>query len=77
MALDATNVMVNAWRRENGRVGVRNHVLILVEARFKLHHRLNVFTPLITWHTNGAYIGNCGVLEQYIVGLLRINIHTP
>jgi len=29
MALDATNVMVNAWRRENGRVGVRNHVLIL------------------------------------------------
>ncbi|MEM1300861.1 MAG: UxaA family hydrolase, partial [Pseudomonadota bacterium] len=29
MALDATNVMVNAWRRENGRVGVRNHVVIL------------------------------------------------
>jgi (2R)-sulfolactate sulfo-lyase subunit beta len=29
MALDATNVMVNAWRREKGRVGVRNHVLIL------------------------------------------------
>ncbi|MEM7744041.1 MAG: UxaA family hydrolase [Pseudomonadota bacterium] len=29
MALDATNVTVNAWRRENGRVGVRNHVLIL------------------------------------------------
>ena len=29
MALDATNVMVNAWRRENGRVGVRNHIVIL------------------------------------------------
>ncbi|MEM7056388.1 MAG: UxaA family hydrolase [Pseudomonadota bacterium] len=29
MALDSTNVMINAWRRENGRVGVRNHVLIL------------------------------------------------
>ena len=29
MALDATNVTVNAWRRENGRVGVRNHVIIL------------------------------------------------
>ena len=29
MPLDATNVTVNAWRRENGRVGVRNHVLIL------------------------------------------------
>ena len=29
MPLDATNRMVNAWRRENGRVGVRNHVVIL------------------------------------------------
>ncbi|MFV0513812.1 MAG: UxaA family hydrolase [Jhaorihella sp.] len=29
MALDFSNVTVNAWRRENGRVGVRNHVLIL------------------------------------------------
>ncbi|WP_424934587.1 UxaA family hydrolase [Amaricoccus macauensis] len=29
MALDFTNRTVNAWRRENGRVGVRNHVLIL------------------------------------------------
>ncbi|GMG81380.1 UxaA family hydrolase [Paralimibaculum aggregatum] len=29
MAFDASNVTVNAWRRENGRVGVRNHVLIL------------------------------------------------
>ncbi|WGH78547.1 UxaA family hydrolase [Jannaschia ovalis] len=29
MALDFTNRMVNAWRRENGRVGVRNHVVIL------------------------------------------------
>lgn len=29
MAFDATNVTVNAWRRENGRVGVRNHVVIL------------------------------------------------
>jgi len=29
MPLDATNVTVNAWRRENGRVGVRNNVLIL------------------------------------------------
>ena len=29
MALDFTNRSVNAWRRENGRVGVRNHVLIL------------------------------------------------
>ncbi len=29
MPYDATNVMVNAWRRENGRVGVRNHVIIL------------------------------------------------
>ncbi len=29
MAFDATNVTVNAWRRENGRVGVRNHVIIL------------------------------------------------
>ncbi len=29
MALDFTNRMINAWRRENGRVGVRNHVLIL------------------------------------------------
>ncbi len=27
--LDATNMTVHAWRRENGRVGVRNHVLIL------------------------------------------------
>ena len=29
MAFDATNTTVMAWRRENGRVGVRNHVLIL------------------------------------------------
>jgi (2R)-sulfolactate sulfo-lyase subunit beta len=29
MALDFSNRTVNAWRRENGRVGVRNHVLIL------------------------------------------------
>ena len=29
MAFDATKTTVNAWRRENGRVGVRNHVLIL------------------------------------------------
>ncbi|MDH3669127.1 MAG: UxaA family hydrolase [Paracoccaceae bacterium] len=29
MAFDATNVTINAWRRENGRVGVRNHVIIL------------------------------------------------
>jgi len=29
MALDFTNQTINAWRRENGRVGVRNHVLIL------------------------------------------------
>ena len=29
MAFDARNVTVNAWRRENGRVGVRNHVIIL------------------------------------------------
>jgi (2R)-sulfolactate sulfo-lyase subunit beta len=29
MALDHSNITVNAWRRENGRVGVRNHVLIL------------------------------------------------
>ena len=29
MAHDLSNVTVNAWRRENGRVGVRNHVLIL------------------------------------------------
>ena len=29
MPLDISNVTVNAWRRENGRVGVRNHVLIL------------------------------------------------
>jgi (2R)-sulfolactate sulfo-lyase subunit beta len=29
MALDATNITVNAWRRENDRVGVRNHVVIL------------------------------------------------
>lgn len=29
MALDFTSTTVNAWRRENGRVGVRNHVLIL------------------------------------------------
>jgi len=29
MAFDAKNVTVNAWRRENGRVGVRNHVIIL------------------------------------------------
>jgi (2R)-sulfolactate sulfo-lyase subunit beta len=29
MALDFTQATVNAWRRENGRVGVRNHVLIL------------------------------------------------
>ncbi len=27
--LDFTNATVTAWRRENGRVGVRNHVLIL------------------------------------------------
>ncbi|MEL6980090.1 MAG: UxaA family hydrolase [Pseudomonadota bacterium] len=27
--LDATNMTVTAWRRENGRVGVRNHVVIL------------------------------------------------
>lgn len=26
---DASEVTVNAWRRENGRVGVRNHVIIL------------------------------------------------
>jgi (2R)-sulfolactate sulfo-lyase subunit beta len=29
MAFDATNATVNAWRRENGRVGVRNHVIVL------------------------------------------------
>jgi len=29
MALDASNLSVKAWRRENGRVGVRNHVIIL------------------------------------------------
>ncbi len=29
MAFDAKTTMVNAWRRENGRVGVRNHVIIL------------------------------------------------
>ncbi|MGB0497935.1 MAG: UxaA family hydrolase [Rubricella sp.] len=29
MAFDASQVTVNAWRRENGRVGVRNHVVIL------------------------------------------------
>ncbi|MDD9706967.1 UxaA family hydrolase [Seohaeicola sp. SP36] len=29
MAFDFTQDMVKAWRRENGRVGVRNHVLIL------------------------------------------------
>ena len=29
MALDFSNQTVNAWRRENGRVGVRNHVVIL------------------------------------------------
>jgi len=29
MAIDYSTQTVNAWRRENGRVGVRNHVLIL------------------------------------------------
>jgi (2R)-sulfolactate sulfo-lyase subunit beta len=29
MALDFASATVNAWRRENGRVGVRNHVVIL------------------------------------------------
>jgi len=29
MALDAKNMTIKAWRRENGRVGVRNHVVIL------------------------------------------------
>jgi len=29
MALDFSNQPITAWRRENGRVGVRNHVLIL------------------------------------------------
>jgi (2R)-sulfolactate sulfo-lyase subunit beta len=29
MAFDASSTTVMAWRRENGRVGVRNHVLIL------------------------------------------------
>ncbi|MBU2957885.1 UxaA family hydrolase [Paracoccus sp. 1_MG-2023] len=29
MALDISNTTVSAWRRENGRVGVRNHVVIL------------------------------------------------
>ncbi|MEM7176933.1 MAG: UxaA family hydrolase [Pseudomonadota bacterium] len=29
MPLDLTNLTVNAWRRENDRVGVRNHVAIL------------------------------------------------
>ena len=29
MALDFSSMTVKAWRRENGRVGVRNHVLIL------------------------------------------------
>ena len=29
MALDFSNQSINAWRRENGRVGVRNHVVIL------------------------------------------------
>jgi (2R)-sulfolactate sulfo-lyase subunit beta len=29
MALDFSNLTVKAWRRENGRVGVRNHVVIL------------------------------------------------
>ncbi|MEM8801604.1 MAG: UxaA family hydrolase [Pseudomonadota bacterium] len=29
MAYDATNLAVHGWRRENGRLGVRNHVIIL------------------------------------------------
>jgi (2R)-sulfolactate sulfo-lyase subunit beta len=29
MALDFSNQPITAWRRENGRVGVRNHVIIL------------------------------------------------
>ena len=29
MAFDASSLTVQAWRRENGRVGVRNHVIIL------------------------------------------------
>ena len=29
MALDFSNQVINAWCRENGRVGVRNHVVIL------------------------------------------------
>ena len=29
MPFDASKLTVNAWRRENGRVGVRNHVVIL------------------------------------------------
>lgn len=29
MALDFSNMTVQAYRRENGRVGVRNHVVIL------------------------------------------------
>jgi (2R)-sulfolactate sulfo-lyase subunit beta len=29
MAFDAPSATVNAWRRENGRVGARNHVIIL------------------------------------------------
>ena len=29
MAFDASSQTITAWRRENGRVGVRNHVLIL------------------------------------------------
>ena len=29
MAQDYSKTKINAWRRENGRVGVRNHVLIL------------------------------------------------
>jgi len=29
MALDFTSQTINAWRRENGRIGVRNHVVIL------------------------------------------------
>ncbi len=29
MAYDASNLTVQGWRRENGRVGVRNHVIIL------------------------------------------------
>jgi (2R)-sulfolactate sulfo-lyase subunit beta len=29
MGLDAATTTVNAWRRDNGRVGVRNHVIVL------------------------------------------------